>query len=74
MKREHGRWPNADGDLTNTARAEKQRRQPAEDPVSAGQVRRPLPWPPQDDQLLLEQKILGDDGSHATGATQSRGR
>jgi hypothetical protein len=27
----------------------------------------------QDDELLLEQEILGDDRSHATGATQLRG-
>jgi hypothetical protein len=26
----------------------------------------------QHDELLLEQKILGDHRSHATGATQSR--
>ena len=34
---------------------------------------RPLARTAQDDQLLLEQKILRDHRSHATGATQRRG-
>ena len=37
------------------------------------QARRPLATTAQDDQLLLEQKILRDHRSHATGATQRRG-
>jgi hypothetical protein len=37
------------------------------------QVRRPSASAAQDDQLLLEQEILGDHSSHATGATQLRG-
>ena len=28
----------------------------------------------QDDQLLLEQEILGDDRAYATGSTQLRGQ
>ena len=35
--------------------------------------RRPLARTAQDDQLLLEQKMLRDHRAHATGATQRRG-
>ena len=38
------------------------------------QVRRSMAGTAKDDQLLLEQEILGDDRSHATGTTQLRGQ
>ena len=41
--------------------------------VTRRQAWRPLARTAQDDQLLLEQKILRDHRSHATGATQRRG-
>ena len=42
--------------------------------VAPRQVRRALASTAQDDQLLLEQEILRHHRSHATGATQLRGR
>ena len=37
------------------------------------QVRRTLARTAQHDQLLLEQEILSDDGSHAAGSAELRG-
>ena len=42
-------------------------------PVTRCQAWRPLARTAQDDQLLLEQKMLRDHRAHATGATQGRG-
>jgi len=42
--------------------------------VPQRQVRRPPASTAQDDQLLLEQEILRDHRSHATGAAHLRGR
>jgi hypothetical protein len=44
--------------------------QSANQPVAQREVRRPLATTTKNDQLLLEYEILGDHGSHATGATQ----
>ena len=74
MERQERRWAQADGDLSDASGAEKQRPEPAQQPVSACQVRRPLPSTPQDEQLLLEQEILRDHRSDATTATQLRGK
>jgi hypothetical protein len=52
---------------------EEERPESAEQPVAQRQVRRPLASTAQDDQLLLEQEILRDHRSQATGATQLRG-
>src|SRR3977135_872532 len=74
MKREKGRGTYADGDLSDSSWTEEERPESAEQPVAQRQVRRPLASTAQDHQLLLEQKILRDHRSHATGATQLRGR
>jgi hypothetical protein len=42
--------------------------------VAGRQVRRSMSGTAKDDQLLLEQEILGDDRSHATGTTQFCGQ
>src|SRR5713226_7930107 len=73
MKRQERRGTYADGDLPDSSWTEEERPQCADQPVAQGQVRRPLASTAQDDQLLLEQEILRDHRSHATGATQLRG-
>jgi hypothetical protein len=67
MKRQERRGAYGDGDLSDTSWTEEKRPESAEQPVAHRQVRRPLAGTPQDDQLLLEQKILGDHRPHATG-------
>ena len=73
MERQECRRAQADGDLPDASGTEKQRPEPAEQPIPTRQVWRPLPTAPQHDQLLLEQEILGDHRTHATPATQLRG-
>ena len=59
--------------LSDSSWTEEERPESADQPVAQRQVRRPLASTAQDDQLLLEQEILRDHRSHATGATQLRG-
>ena len=73
MKRQKRRGAYGDGDLSDASWTEEERPESAEQPVAQRQVRRPLASTAQDDQLLLEQEILRDHRSHATGATQLRG-
>ena len=73
MKRQERRGAYGDGDLSDASRTEEERPESAEQPVAQRQVRRPLASTAQDDQLLLEQEILRDHRSHATGPTQLRG-
>jgi hypothetical protein len=74
MKRQERRGAQADGDLPDSPWADEERRQSANQPVAQREVRRPLATTTKNDQLLLEHEILGDHRSHATGATQLRGR
>ena len=74
MKRQERRGTYADGDLSDSSGTEEERPESVEQPVPQRQVRRSLASAAQDDQLLLEQEILGDHRSHATGATQPRGQ
>src|SRR5712692_4726362 len=73
MKRQERRGAYADGELADSSWTEEERPESAEQPGAQRQVRRPLASTAQDDQLLLEQEILRDHRSHATGATQLRG-
>src|SRR5712692_8438341 len=73
MKRQERRGAYADGDPSDSSWTEEERPESAEQPVTQRQVRRPLSSTAQDDQLLLEQEILRDHRSYATGATQLRG-
>src|SRR5215831_4164919 len=73
MKRQERRGAESDGELSNSAWIEEERPESAEQPVAQRQIRRPLASTAQDDQLLLEDEILRDHRSHATGATQLRG-
>ena len=73
MKRQQRRGAEGDGDLSNASWTEEERPESAEQPVARHQVRRPLASAAQDDQLLLEQEVLRDHRSHATGATELRG-
>src|SRR5712692_4155247 len=70
MKRQERRGAYGDGDLSDASWTEEERPESAEQPVTQRQVRRPLSSTAQDDQLLLEQEILRDHRSQATGATQ----
>jgi hypothetical protein len=51
----------------------KEQPESTKQPVAERQVRRSLATTTKNDQLLLEQKILCDYRSHATGATELRG-
>src|SRR5262249_34170799 len=73
MKRQKRRRTDGDGDLSDASWTEEERPESAEQPVAQRQIRRPLASTAQDDQLLLENEILRDHRSHATGATQPRG-
>ena len=48
-------------------------RKSAPEPIAHSEVRRTLARTAQHDQLLLEQEILSDDGSHAAGSAELRG-
>ena len=72
MKRQERRRTDRDGNLSDASWTEEERRQSANQPVAQREVRRPLATTTKNDQLLLEHEILGDHGSHATGATQLR--
>ena len=72
MKRQECRGAQADGDLPDSPWTEEERRQSANQAVAQREVRRPLATTTKHDQLLLEHEILGDHGSHATGATELR--
>ena len=74
MKRQQCRGADANGDLSEPPRPEKEGPESAEKAVDRGQVRCPLPRSTQDDQLLLQQEILRDHGSHAAGPTELCGR
>jgi hypothetical protein len=74
MKRQERRRAEGDGDLSDAFWTEEERPESAEQPVAPRQVRGALASTAQDDQLLLEQEILRHHCSHATGATQLRGR
>ena len=73
MKRQERRGAYADGDLSDPSWTEEERSESAEQPVAQRQVRRPLASTAQDDHLLLEEEILRDQRSHATGANDFRG-
>jgi len=73
MKRQERRGPEGDGNPSDASWTEEDRPESAQQPVARRQIRRPLASTAQDDQLLLEQEILGDHRSHATRATQLRG-
>ena len=73
MQCQERRGAYADGDLSDSSWAEEECPEAEQQPVTRCQVWRPLARTAQDDQLLLEQKILHDHRSHATGATQRRG-
>ena len=62
----------ADGDLSDSSSAEEKCPESEQQPVTRCQAWRSLARTAQDDQLLLEQKILRDHRAHATGATQCR--
>ena len=69
MKRQKRGGAEGDGELSNPARIEEERLESAEQPIASRQVGRPAAGAAQDDQLVLEQEILRDHGSDATGAT-----
>ena len=74
MKCGERRRTEGDGDLLDASGAEEERPKSAEEPVPPGQAGRTAATTTKDDELLLEHEILGDHRSHATRATQLRGR
>ena len=72
MKRQERRGAERDGDPSEASRTEEERPESAEQPVTSRQVRRAMAGTAQDDQLLLEQEIFGDDRVYATGAIGAR--
>ena len=73
MKCQERRGAYADGDLSDSSWAEEECPESEQQPVTRCQAWRSLARTAQDDQLLLEQKILRDHRAYATGATQCRG-
>jgi hypothetical protein len=73
MKRQERRGAEGDGERSNPSWIEEERPDSAEQPVAPRQVGRPPASAAQDDQLLLEEEILRDHPSHASGTTQLRG-
>ena len=73
LKYQERRGAYADGDLSDSSWAEESDPKPNSKPVTRCQAWRPLATTAQDDQLLLEEKILRDHRSHATAATQRCG-
>ena len=72
MECEECRGAEGDGDLSDTSEAEEERTESAEEPVAQRQAGRPPATATKHDQLLLEQEVLRDHRSHATGARQLR--
>jgi hypothetical protein len=72
MECEECRGAEGDGDLSDASEAEEERTESAEQPVAQRQAGRPPATATKHDELLLEQEILRDHRSHATGATQLR--
>jgi hypothetical protein len=64
----------SDGDIPDTSWAQKQRHEFAEEPIAHAEVRHTLSRAAQHDQLLLEQEILSDHGSHCARSTEPRSR
>ena len=65
MKRQERRGAYADGDLSHSSSAEEKCPEAEQQPVTRCQAWRSLARTAQDDQLLLEQKILRDHRAHA---------
>ena len=74
MKRHERRGAESDGDLSDACRAQEERPESAEEALAQRQAGRPPATTTKHDELLLEHEILGDNRSHATGATQLRDR
>lgn len=72
VKLQERRWPQPDGDFMDTSVTEKQRSDAEQKPVPRRQVWSTPSSTAQNDQLLLEQQILSDDGLRATAAKQLR--
>ena len=73
MKRQERRGAEGDGDPSDASGAEEKLPESAQEPVAQRQAGRPPTTTTKHDQLLLKYEILGNHGSHATGATQLRG-
>ena len=58
----------------NASEAEEERLESAQEPIAQRQGGPPPATTTKHGELLLEQEILGDHRSHATPATQLRGR
>ena len=72
MECEECRGTEGDGDLSEASEAEEERTESAEEAVAQRQAGRPPATATKHDELLLEQEILRDHRSHATGARQLR--
>src|SRR4029077_12035127 len=72
MKRQECRGAYGDGDLSDASGTEEERTESAEETVGQRQSGPPATTT-QNDELLLERKILCDHRSHATRTTELRG-
>jgi hypothetical protein len=72
MKCEERRGPKGDRGLLEASGTEEERSHCADQPIAQREVWRSLATTPKDDQLLLEDQILGDHPSDTTTATQPR--
>ena len=72
MERQERRWAHPDGHFPDPPGTQKQRPESAQEPIAHRRVRSTPVSAAQHDQLLLEQEILSDDGSHAAGSAELR--
>ena len=74
MKRQECCGADGNGKLSDASGAEEEWGESAQEPIAQRQAGRPPATTTKHDELLLEHEILGDHRSHATRATQLRGR
>ena len=72
MERQERRRAQTDGDLPDPPKTQKEQPESAQETIAHRQVRSTLARTAQHDQLLLEQEILSDHGSHPAGSTELR--
>ncbi len=70
MEIEDRRWSEHDGRAEHAGRTHEERTHASEDSIRRAEVRRPLSRAIEDEQLLLDQKRLGDDRPQTAGAHQ----
>jgi len=74
MKSQKRRRSDNYGSPTKAVLVEKQRPQPEQEPSQCREIRRTSPGTIDDEELLLHQQTVGDDGPGTTGTQKSGDR